>query len=48
MQKPKIRGVERTKQAKEKKAFSFEYDKTWLKTEQKFLLDTDIQLFGGL
>ena len=34
-------------QAKGKKAFSFEYDKNWLKTEQKFLLDPDIQLYGG-
>ncbi|MEO8254439.1 MAG: HipA domain-containing protein [Flavobacterium sp.] len=47
MQDPKIIGVLSAQQAKGKKAFSFEYDKNWLKTEQKFLLDPDIQLYGG-
>jgi serine/threonine-protein kinase HipA len=48
MQEPKLIGVLSAQQAKGKKAFSFEYDRNWLKTEQKFLLDPDIQLYGGL
>ena len=47
IQEPKIIGILSAQQAKGKKAFSFEYDKNWLKTEQKFLLDPDIQLYGG-
>lgn len=44
---PQIIGILSAHQAKGKKAFSFEYDKNWLKTEHKFLLDPDIQLYGG-
>lgn len=44
---PKIIGVLSALQAKGKKAFSFEYDNNWIKSGQKFLLDPDIQLFGG-
>lgn len=47
MQEPKIIGILFAQQARGKKAFSFEYDKNWLKSEQKFLLDPDIQLYGG-
>lgn len=47
MQVPKNIGILSAQQAKGKKAFSFEYDKEWLKSEQKFLLDPDIQLYGG-
>jgi serine/threonine-protein kinase HipA len=47
IQEPKLIGVLSAQQAKGKKAFSFEYDRNWLKTEQKFLLDPDIQLYGG-
>ncbi|SHL70139.1 type II toxin-antitoxin system HipA family toxin [Flavobacterium xanthum] len=47
MQEPKLIGILSAQQAKGKKAFSFEYDKNWLKTEHKFLLDPDIQLYGG-
>lgn len=47
MPAPKLIGILAAQQAKGKKAFSFEYDKNWLKTEQKFLLDPDIQLYGG-
>lgn len=47
MPEPKTIGILSAQQAKGKKAFSFEYDKNWLKTEQKFLLDPDIQLYGG-
>lgn len=44
---PKIIGILSAQQAKGKKAFSFEYDRDWLKSGQKFLLDPDIQLYGG-
>lgn len=47
MHEPKLIGVLSAQQAKGKKAFSFEYDTNWLKTEQKLLLDPDIQLYGG-
>lgn len=47
MFEPKIIGILSAQQAKGKKAFSFEYDKEWLKSEQKFILDPDIQLYGG-
>ncbi|MFV8363567.1 type II toxin-antitoxin system HipA family toxin [Flavobacterium sp. ZT3P35] len=47
MKEPKLIGVLSAQQAKGKKAFSFEYDRNWLKTEQKFLLDPDIQLYAG-
>jgi serine/threonine-protein kinase HipA len=47
MPEPKIIGILSAQQAKGKKAFSFEYDKEWLKSEQKFMLDPDIQLYGG-
>lgn len=33
--------------AKGKKAFSFEYDKGWLKTDAQRLLDPDIQFYSG-
>ena len=38
MPEPKTIGVLSAQQAKGKKAFSFEYDKEWLKSNQKFLL----------
>jgi serine/threonine-protein kinase HipA len=44
---PQIIGILTAQQARGKKAFSFAYDKGWLNTEQKFLLDSDIQLYGG-
>ncbi|MFV8343746.1 HipA N-terminal domain-containing protein [Flavobacterium sp. XS2P39] len=47
MTEPKIIGILSAQQAKGKKAFSFEYDNEWLKSEQKFILDPDIQLYGG-
>lgn len=33
--------------AKGKKAFSFEYDKDWLKTDAQRLLDPDIKFYSG-
>ncbi|MEY3500098.1 MAG: hypothetical protein RL308_1767 [Bacteroidota bacterium] len=47
MLEPKIIGILSAQQAKGKKAFSFEYDNNWIKSGQKFLLDPDIQLYGG-
>ena len=47
MPDPKIIGILSAQQAKGKKAFSFEYDNDWLKSKQKFMLDPDIQLYGG-
>ncbi|WP_240470431.1 type II toxin-antitoxin system HipA family toxin [Flavobacterium suncheonense] len=47
MQEPKIIGILSAQQAKGKKAFSFEYDNDWLKSEQKFMLDPDIHLYNG-
>lgn len=47
MPEPKMIGVLSAQQAKSKKAFSFEYDRNWLKSEEKFLLDPDIQLYAG-
>ena len=38
MPEPKIIGILSAQQAKGKKAFCFEYDKEWLKSNQKFLL----------
>ncbi len=48
MQEPKIIGVLSAHFAKAKKAFSFEYDKDWIKSEQQMLLDPDIQFYSGL
>lgn len=47
MSKPQIIGILSAHQAKGKKAFSFEYDKHWLKSGNQFLLDPDIQLYTG-
>ena len=47
MDEPKLIGILSAQQAKGKKVFSFEYDKGWLHSEQKFILDPDIQLFDG-
>ena len=42
IQEPKLIGILSAQQAKGKKAFSFEYDRNWLKTEQKFVLNPTI------
>lgn len=47
MPEPTIIGTLSAHVAKGKKAFSFEYDAKWLKSEHKFLLDPDIQLYKG-
>ncbi|WP_432671093.1 type II toxin-antitoxin system HipA family toxin [Flavobacterium sp. SM2513] len=47
MVESKIIGILSAQQAKGKKAFSFQYDKEWLKSEEKFLLDPAIQFYNG-
>ena len=47
MVEPQLIGVLAAHFAKGRKAFSFEYDSTWLKSGKLFLLDPDIQFFGG-
>lgn len=47
MEEPKLIGILSAHQGKGRKSFSFEYDKIWVKSEQKFLLDPDIQWFSG-
>jgi serine/threonine-protein kinase HipA len=47
MDNPKLIGILFVQQGKGKKVFSFEYDKAWLKTENNFRLDPDLQFFGG-
>jgi len=47
MPDPVIIGVLSAHQAKGRKSFSFEYDSTWLKGKNLFLLDPDIGLYSG-
>jgi len=47
MPEPKIIGILSAHFAKGKKAFSFEYDKNWVKSGQRMLLDPDIQFYSG-
>lgn len=47
MPEPKLIGMLSAHFAKGRKAFSFEYDKAWIKSEQQQLLDPDIQFFSG-
>ncbi|MBP6447527.1 MAG: type II toxin-antitoxin system HipA family toxin [Saprospiraceae bacterium] len=47
MAEPQMMGVLVAQQAKGKKAFSFEYDTSWLKNGRKFLLDPEISFFSG-
>lgn len=44
---PTLVGVLSAHQAKGRKAFSFEYDKQWLKTDAQRLIDPDIQFYSG-
>lgn len=48
MMDPKLIGILSAHFAKGKKAFGFEYDRTWLKSEHLQLMDPDIQFFGGM
>ncbi|MGB3152257.1 MAG: HipA domain-containing protein [Maribacter sp.] len=47
MPEAKMIGVLAAHYAKGKKAFSFEYDKDWIKSEQQLLLDPDIRFYSG-
>lgn len=47
MRQPKLIGVLSAHAAKGKKAFSFDYDKHWIKSEHQRLLDPDISFFSG-
>lgn len=47
LEKPTLVGVLSAHFAKGKKAFSFEYDKYWLKTDAQRLLDPDIDFYSG-
>ncbi len=47
MTEPKLIGILSAHQGKGRKSFGFEYDKNWIKSEQQFLLDPDIQWFSG-
>jgi serine/threonine-protein kinase HipA len=47
MIEPKLVGILYAYSAKGKKAFSFEYDMRWIKTENQRLLDPDMQFFSG-
>lgn len=44
---PQLMGVLSAHQAKGRKAFSFSYDKQWLKLDQQHLIDPDLQLYTG-
>lgn len=48
MQVPQLIGTLSAHFAKGKKAFSFEYDRAWIKSGQQFLLDPDIQFYSGV
>lgn len=47
LEEPQLMGVLSALYAKGKKAFSFEYDKGWLKSKTQMLLDPDIQFYSG-
>ncbi|HKG04847.1 MAG TPA: type II toxin-antitoxin system HipA family toxin [Pedobacter sp.] len=47
MQSPECIGILSAQQSKGNKIFSFEYHKDWLKSNKVFLLDPEIDLFGG-
>lgn len=47
LEKPTLVGILSAHFAKGKKAFSFEYDKYWLKTDAQRLLDPDIEFYSG-
>jgi serine/threonine-protein kinase HipA len=47
MNEPKLIGILSAHQGKGRKSFSFEYEKEWLKSNQSFLLDPDIQYYAG-
>lgn len=48
LEEPTLIGILSAHFAKGKKAFSFEYEKDWLKANRQRLLDPDIQFYSGL
>lgn len=46
LSQPTFIGILSAHQAKGRKAFSFEYDKEWLKTKEQRLIDPDIQFYS--
>lgn len=44
---PQLMGVLSAHQAKGRKAFSFTYDKQWLRSGNQYLIDPDLQFFAG-
>lgn len=44
---PKLIGVLTAHQGKGRKSFSFEYEKSWLKTKEQFLIDPEIAWYSG-
>lgn len=47
MPEPKSIGILSAHQAKGRKAFSFEYDKEWIRSKSQMLLDPEIQWYTG-
>lgn len=47
MPEPKLMGTLSAHYAKGKKAFSFEYDNSWIKSQQQRLIDPDIRFYSG-
>ena len=47
MREPELTGILSAHFAKGRKAFSFEYDRNWIKSKQQMLLDPDIQFYSG-
>ena len=47
MPEPKCIGILSAHQAKGRKAFSFEYDKEWIRSKPQMLLDPEIQWYTG-
>lgn len=47
LEEPLLMGILSALYAKGKKAFSFEYDKDWIKSKEQMLLDPDIQFYSG-
>lgn len=47
LSQPTLIGILSAHQAKGRKAFSFEYDKDWLKRKEQRLIDPDIQFYSG-
>ena len=47
MPEPKCIGILTAQQAKGRKAFSFNYDQTWLRSTEQFLIDPDIIFYAG-